>query len=121
MKSLVILLFVYLLAGCGQLATQDSSTQAASQTPAVDSLYQAGLQHKRSGELAPAQASFERALRIDPNNAVLWFELAQIAFAQRDFAESRELALRASTFAGDNDSLQRDIQRLLKKIDKNAA
>lgn len=115
-KVFVLLLSLSLLAGCSQISTKQPD-QPISQTPAVDSLYQQGLQHKQAGDLTLAQASFERAVRIEPNNAALWFELAQLAYERQYYEEARELALRASTYVGDDGSLKRKINKLLRRVD----
>lgn len=117
MKIFVLLVFVWLVAACSQLAVdRETAARPMSQSNAVESLYREGLQHKQSGDWRAAQASFERALRIEPNSAALWFELAQLAFEQDEFAEARALALRAQTFVGDDAPLERKIHKLLKRV-----
>lgn len=117
MRISVVLVFIWLLSACGQIAVNDGGgARAVSETHAVDSLYREGLQQKQAGEMRAAQASFERALRIEPNNAALWFELAQLASEQGDFGRARELALRAQALASDDASLERKIARLLRHV-----
>lgn len=115
MKYAGVLLALCCLAGCSQLATEDSR-RPVSQSSAVDSLYAQGQEHRHAGDLQKAQASFERALRIEPSNARLWYELAQLAYEQNRLAEAEELALRAQAFAGDDRGLSRKINKLLRRV-----
>lgn len=115
MKILMLLVLASLLGGCAHMPGEDTS-QPVSQSGAVESLYQQGEQHRKAGNLALAQASFERALRIEPNNAQLWYELAQLAREQNETTKAKELALRAQSLAGEDRSLQRQIKRLLRRL-----
>lgn len=115
MRMFVLLLSLCYLASCSQIATKETE-QPVSQIPAVTSLYEQGLQHKQAGELAAAQASFERAVRIEPGNAALWYELAQLAFEQQHYDDAKELALRASTYVANDAALERKINKLLRRV-----
>lgn len=116
MKILMLLMLAYLLGGCAQMPGE-ASRRPVSQSSAVESLYQQGEQHRQAGDLALAQASFERALRIEPNNAQLWYELAHLAYEQREKEKAQELALRAQSLAGEDRFLQRRIRGLLGRLD----
>jgi Tfp pilus assembly protein PilF len=106
-----------LLIGCTPLATVDQNPPSPlPQTPVIEALLQQGLQQKQSGNLVGAQAAFERAVRIEPNNAVSWFELAKIAYAQERDSEAKSLAQRAASLAGNNTELKNQIDQLLLQI-----
>jgi Tfp pilus assembly protein PilF len=117
MKIYAAFLFVFLAVGCTPTATidQDSSSPLP-QTPVIEALLQQGLQLNQSGNLVGAQAAFERAVRIEPNNAVLWFELAKIAYAQERDSEAKSLAQRAASLVGNNTDLKNQIDQLLLQI-----
>lgn len=53
-----------------------------------------------AGQREAAGASLERALRIEPRNAWLWHELAQLRLAQGQYAQAISLAQKSSSFAG---------------------
>lgn len=116
MKLCKLLMLTALIGGCAQMPTGDPEPPI-SQSSAVETLHQQGEQHRQAGDLALAQASFERALRIEPNNAQLWYLLAQLAYEQNDASKAQELALRAQSYAGDDRALQRRIKKLLSRLD----
>lgn len=68
-----------------------------------------------AGELERAAALCERALRISPRDAVVWYRLATIRFRQQRYGEAVNTAQRALSFAGGNAALTRDINRLLQQ------
>jgi tetratricopeptide (TPR) repeat protein len=52
------------------------------------------------GNREAAGASLERALRIEPRNAWLWLELAQLRLTQGQYAQAITLARKSLSFAG---------------------
>jgi len=59
-----------------------------------------------TGQREAAGASLERALRIEPRNAWLWHELAQLRHAQGQYAQAISLAQKSNSFAGSDRRLQ---------------
>jgi len=59
-----------------------------------------------AGRPDAAGATLERALRIEPRNARLWHELAQLRLAQGQYAQAVALAQKSNSFAGTQRSLQ---------------
>jgi predicted Zn-dependent protease len=53
-----------------------------------------------------AAASLERALRIEPRNATIWHDLAQIRLQQRDYQQAETLAQKSNSLAGSNRGVQ---------------
>jgi predicted Zn-dependent protease len=53
-----------------------------------------------AGQREAAGASLERALRIEPRNAWLWQELAQLRLTQGQYAQAISLAQKSISFAG---------------------
>jgi Tfp pilus assembly protein PilF len=68
---------------------------------------------REAGEYAAATASLERALRIDPNNASWWIELAEVKVADGDRSQAQEMARKALTLAGNDRSIAERARRLL--------
>lgn len=53
-----------------------------------------------AGRRGAADASLERALRIEPRNPWLWHELAQLRLTQGQYAQAISLAKKSNSFAG---------------------
>jgi Tfp pilus assembly protein PilF len=68
-----------------------------------------------AGRFGAAEGSLERALRIEPNNALLWIELAEIKAAQDDPDQAIEMARKALTLAGADRSIRARADRLLNR------
>ena len=58
-----------------------------------------------AGQREAAGASLERALRIEPRNPWLWYELAQLRLGQGQYAQAVALAHKSISFAGHDKSL----------------
>jgi tetratricopeptide (TPR) repeat protein len=52
-----------------------------------------------SGNYANAAASIERALRIEPDNPLLWIELGKVRQAERNHAQAEAMARKALVLA----------------------
>lgn len=109
------------LAGCAGMQTEDSATEAEApgepkeRTPmsgegtvrhqvdnrAVAMLWDEAEQARREGELDSAVASIERAVKLAPEDPVLWSRLSELRFRQSRFAEAENLATKSNTLAGD--------------------
>lgn len=63
--------------------------------PAANSLATQAQGLSTSGQHAQAAATMERALRIEPDNPLVWLELAKIRLAGGDTAQAENLARRA--------------------------
>jgi hypothetical protein len=85
------------------------------ETTAVAGLIESARADTAAGRLPNAAATLERALRIEPRNARLWHDLAQIRFRQRDFAQAESLAARSNTYAGSDADLRAANQRLIEE------
>jgi len=73
---------------------------AVSGNQAVIALLDRAHLDAEAGRRESAGASLERALRIEPRNAWLWHELAQLRLAQGQYAQAISLAQKSSSFAG---------------------
>jgi tetratricopeptide (TPR) repeat protein len=68
--------------------------------PAVIALLDRAQLDTASGHSEAAGASLERGLRIEPRNAWLWHELAQLRLTQGQYAQAISLAQKSISFAG---------------------
>lgn len=74
-------------------------------SPAVLALVRQADQRRSAGDLAGAQSTLERAVQIEPTNARVWLDLAQLRLAQGQPEQAEQLALRAVEHARDNQVL----------------
>lgn len=80
-----------------------AQTQAAPPpNTAVLALLDSANQQSRSGKLDGASASLERALRIDPRNADIWYRLASVRLQQGQFGLASSLAAKSISLAGND-------------------
>lgn len=79
---------------------------AVSENRAVIALLDRARLDNGTGQREAAGASLERALRIEPRNAWLWHELAQLRHAQGQYAQAISLAQKSNSFAGSDRRLQ---------------
>lgn len=71
-----------------------------------------------AGDYAAAAESIERALRVEPNNAALWLEYAELRQAEGDLVQAEALARKAASLAGNDRSMQNAADRLLAEIQR---
>ena len=88
------------------LETQAMSGRAST-SPVVRRLLATAEQHRSAGKIDNAVSSLERALRIEPRNAMLWSRLADIRYAQQDYQQAVQLAAKSNTLTGANLQLRR--------------
>jgi len=75
---------------------------------AVIALLDRAEHYRRLGDTDSASATLERALRIDPRNARLWYQLAVVRLEQGRAAQAEQLALKSNALsAGDRALLAR--------------
>lgn len=60
----------------------------------------------KGGQLDKAGAALERALRIEPRNAGIWHDLAQIRLHQGQYQQAESLASKSNNLASGNWALQ---------------
>ncbi len=79
---------------------------AASDNNAVIALLDRAHSDSAAGQREAAEASLERALRIEPRNPWLWHELAELRLAQGQYAQAITLAHKSNSFAGGKHRVQ---------------
>lgn len=94
-------------------AAEQPSAPASS--PAVVALLSGAERQRAGGELDAAVATLERALRIEPRNALLWHRLALIRFEQRRYALAADLAARSNSLPHANSSLREANRSLIRR------
>lgn len=73
---------------------------------AVAALLESADKNVKSNQLDKAGAALERALRIEPRNAGIWHDLAQIRLHQGQYQQAESLASKSSNLAASNRALQ---------------
>ena len=73
---------------------------------AVTALLDSADKYVKSNQLDKAGAALERALRIEPRNAGIWHDLAQIRLHQRQYQQAESLASKSNSLATDSRALQ---------------
>ena len=85
-----------------------SSSQARRQTAPVVALLDTARTQHAAGDTQAAVVSVERALRIEPRNALLWNRLARLRLQQKRPGLAAQLAAKSNALAGDDRRLKRD-------------
>ena len=67
----------------------------------------------QDGNLTVAEAQLERALRIEPQNAVLWHYMAKLRLHQGQLSQAAGLAAKSNSLNRDNVQLQADNWRII--------
>ena len=83
--------------------------------PAVLALLSEAAQQESSGDLEVAAAKLERALRIEPRNAVLWHHLAVVRLRQGQTQLAASLAQKSNSFAAHDSELVERNQRIIEQ------
>ncbi len=76
------------------------------QPAAVVALLDTAEQQANDGDLESAAASLERAIRIDPRNAALWYHLATVRLSQGNPAAAEQMAVKSNSLATGNTAQQ---------------
>lgn len=73
---------------------------------AVSPLAREANEQIRRGELDAAQATVERAIRIDAGNPELWNMMSEIQFKKGDFDQAEQMARKSNLLAAGNNELR---------------
>ena len=85
--------------------------------PAVQSLVNVAREASARGEWERAQAALERALKLAPDDAALWTQLAYTHFRRGDLDQAQELAERGLVQASTGKQDDAATRRLLQQIE----
>ncbi len=106
-RSGVLLLLTFLVAGCAVVPTQGPQpAPPVSENTAVVALVNTAHANLASGRLDTAEAALERALRIEPRNPALWHELAKLRLNQGQYQQAETFAKKSNAWAGGNRRLR---------------
>lgn len=89
-----------------QLPKERPRTPPATLSPASQALVNQAQAQRRKGDLPGATVSLERALRIEPNNPLLWIELGRLRMDQGNFPQAENMGRKALSMAVGDDSTQ---------------
>lgn len=78
-----------------------------SMSPVVRTLITSAQNQRNAGNWDGAASSLERALRIEPRNAMLWGRLADVRYGQQAWRKAIQLAAKSNTLAGSDHTLRR--------------
>jgi Flp pilus assembly protein TadD len=81
---------------------QARESAVSRQPPAVVALLEHAQQQANDGDLESSAASLERAIRINPGSAVLWYHLATLRLAQGEARQAEQLAVKSNSLAPGN-------------------
>ena len=90
-----------------KLSAQTLGT-ATAMSPVAQRLLDKSELQRRDGDMVAAAGSLERALRIEPRNALLWSRLAYIRYQQGNWQQSAQLAMKSNTLNPSNIDLRRE-------------
>ena len=65
------------------------------------------------GDFDAASSTLDRALRVEPNNPLLWIELGRVRLAEADARQAESCGRKALALASGDRSAQRQAGRLL--------
>jgi tetratricopeptide (TPR) repeat protein len=76
--------------------------------PVITALLNDAEKFSNEGNTEKAAATIERALRIEPKNALLWHHLAAIRMQQQQWQQAIAMARKSNALAGTNKTLKSD-------------
>ena len=82
---------------------------------AAATLLASARQNVRAGQFGKAEMTLERALRLEPRNARLWQEMAQVKYGQKDYGQVVQFCLKSNSLAGKDYGLIRQNWLLMEK------
>ena len=80
------------------------------------SLLNTASAQSRAGDHARAAATLERAIAIEPDNAWLWYRLADTRLAEGRLSQAASLAAKSKSLAIGDRGLQADNWRLIAEV-----
>jgi tetratricopeptide (TPR) repeat protein len=86
---------------------------AATLGPASKALVGQAQAQRKKGDLPGATVTLERALRIEPNNPLLWVEMGRLRMDQRDYAQAEGMGRKALAMSVGDDRTQSSAWQLI--------
>lgn len=91
----------------------EGSSVAPTEPTATETLLAQGQDAQAAGEYGAARALFERALRIEPNNASVWLALGELELDSGHPGQARAMAQKALSLAGSDGAVESSARALL--------
>jgi tetratricopeptide (TPR) repeat protein len=79
---------------------------AATLSPASKALVSQAQAQRKNGDLPGATISLDRALRIEPNNPLLWIEMGRLRMDQRNYPQAENMGRKALAMSVGDDRTQ---------------
>jgi tetratricopeptide (TPR) repeat protein len=86
---------------------------AATLSPASKALVAQAQTQRNKGDLPGATVTLERAMRIEPNNPLLWIEMGRLRMAQRNYAQAEGMGRKALAMSVGDDRTQSQAWQLI--------
>jgi predicted Zn-dependent protease len=78
----------------------------ATLSPASQALVTQAQAQRKKGDLPGASVTLDRALRIEPNNPLLWIEMGELRMDQQNFAQAENMGRKALSMSVGDDTTQ---------------
>ena len=88
-------------------------TAPATLSPASKALVSQAQAQRKKGDLPGASVSLDRALRIEPNNPLLWIEMGRLRMDQRNFPQAENMGRKALAMSVGDDRTQSSAWQLI--------
>jgi tetratricopeptide (TPR) repeat protein len=88
--------------------TQKGKAIDKQKEPVITALLDDADRFSKQGQTEKAAATIERALRIEPKNALLWHRFAIIRMQQQQWQQAIVMARKSNALAGNNKQLKSD-------------
>ncbi len=97
----------------GTIASGRAADLDAVMSPAARTLLDQGRAQRLAGDFSKASASLERAVRIEPDQPVVWLELGQLRFDEGNYAQAEQMARKSMSLAPERSSVELRAARLI--------
>ncbi|NNK96329.1 MAG: hypothetical protein HKP41_18415 [Desulfobacterales bacterium] len=119
---IIVILVLFLISSCATIAPErpvpppapqaslpppDRSIAPTPKSQAAASLHDKARDYLAMGKYSQAELTIERALRIDPRNAGIWYTLAQTKYLQKEYAQTINMCLKSKSLITKHDRLQK--------------
>lgn len=94
-------------------APQAPAPAARQESMAIAGLMESARTDAAAGRYPNANASLERALRIEPRNPRLYHQLARVRIQQGQYVQAEQFAVRSNSYAADDPGLRTENWRLI--------
>jgi len=101
-------------------ADDRSAGRSSKTSPAVEALMVRAYADAKLGRTDAAMGKLERALRIEPQNPKLWYQLAELHYKSGDYQQAITMAKKAINFSSNDQQMTDKNWRLISKVAKDS-